>query len=265
MRARGEARRRQQQDRAEADRGQDGEAQGARGRYKSGEAPATERFFSVAVSFAEDAAAFARFARSEEMFVLITNMPRLEPSGGYACEGDDGDPKTGLGPRGLLSLYEGQAKIENLFRAMKGPMEADRVFLETPKRIEAMMMLVCVAVLRGRGQADPQERDRGLLHRHDGDDPGRRGREERVQDRGVPRGVVGVPRDDGAVAGLAVRLTPKNAFSEIIDFISRVCNVSLYDFSQDFACNCFRQRGKSALTGAPPSMGCEPKGKETKT
>jgi len=71
-----------------------------------------------------------QYRQREESFVLITNVPETEL--------DDGE---------VLRKYKSQGIVERSFSRLKRPMMADTLFLKTPKRIEALMSLVYVALL----------------------------------------------------------------------------------------------------------------------
>lgn len=70
------------------------------------------------------------FRQSEESFVLITNVPM-----------------DNLDSRNVLIRYKRQWKVERLFSQLKKPLMVDTIFLKLPERIEALMMLVYIALL----------------------------------------------------------------------------------------------------------------------
>ncbi len=71
-----------------------------------------------------------QFKRSEESFILITNVPHAE-----------------LSDRDILVKYKSQGVVERSFSRLKRPMMANTLFLKKPGRIEGLMALVYVALL----------------------------------------------------------------------------------------------------------------------
>ncbi len=68
--------------------------------------------------------------RKEGSFVLITNVPEEE-----------------LTDRDVLMKYKKQGIVERSFSRLKRPMMADTIFLKTPKRIEALLAFVYIALM----------------------------------------------------------------------------------------------------------------------
>ena len=68
--------------------------------------------------------------RKEESFVLITNVSADE-----------------LTDREVLMKYKTQGVVERSFSRLKSPMMVDTLFLKTPKRVEALMAIVYIALL----------------------------------------------------------------------------------------------------------------------
>lgn len=68
--------------------------------------------------------------RKEGSFVLITNVPEEE-----------------LTDREILIKYKKQGIVERSFSRLKRPMMADTIFLKTPKRIEALLAFVYIALM----------------------------------------------------------------------------------------------------------------------
>jgi len=68
--------------------------------------------------------------RKEGSFVLITNVPEEE-----------------LTDRDVLITYKKQGIVERSFSRLKRPMMADTIFLKTPKRIEALLAFVYIALM----------------------------------------------------------------------------------------------------------------------
>ena len=56
-------------------------------------------------------------------------------------------PETELNDGEVLRKYKSQGVVERSFSRLKRPMMADTLFLKTPKRIEALMSLVYIALL----------------------------------------------------------------------------------------------------------------------
>ena len=71
-----------------------------------------------------------QYKRSEESFVLITNVPHAE-----------------LSDRDILVKYKSQGVVERAFSRLKRPMMVNTLFLKKPDRVEGIMALVYVALL----------------------------------------------------------------------------------------------------------------------
>lgn len=71
-----------------------------------------------------------KFREKKETFALLTNH--------HESEMDD---------RSVLRHYKQQHIVENIFRTMKWSVMADRIYLNNPKRIDAMMMILYVSYL----------------------------------------------------------------------------------------------------------------------
>ena len=71
-----------------------------------------------------------QYRKSEESFVLITNVPHAE-----------------LSDRDILVKYKSQGIVERSFSRLKRPMMANTLFLKKPGRVEGLMALVYVALL----------------------------------------------------------------------------------------------------------------------
>ncbi len=71
-----------------------------------------------------------RFREKKETFPLLTNHTESE-----------------MDDRSLLRHYKQQHIVENIFRTMKWSVMADRIYLNNPKRIDAMMTLLYVSYL----------------------------------------------------------------------------------------------------------------------
>ena len=77
-----------------------------------------------------DEARIEALKQKEGSFVLITNVPEKE-----------------LTNREVLLKYKQQGIVERSFSRLKRPMMADTLFLKTPKRIEALLAFVYIALL----------------------------------------------------------------------------------------------------------------------
>jgi len=71
-----------------------------------------------------------QFKRSEESFVLITNVPQSE-----------------LSDRDVLRKYKSQYSVENSFCRLKRPMMVHSLFLKKPGRVEGLVSIVYIALL----------------------------------------------------------------------------------------------------------------------
>jgi transposase len=71
-----------------------------------------------------------QFKRSEESFVLITNVPQTE-----------------LSDRDVLRKYKRQFVVERSFSSLKRPMMVHTLFLKKPVRVKGLLSLVYVALL----------------------------------------------------------------------------------------------------------------------
>jgi transposase len=87
----------------------------------------------VVVSVIEDRAAIEKLREEAGCFVLLTNVPA--------------DRKSGLE---ILRLYKDQDGVERNFGFLKDPLVANDVFLKKPRRIEAMGLVLVVALLLWR-------------------------------------------------------------------------------------------------------------------
>ena len=70
-----------------------------------------------------------QFKRSEESFVLITNVPQTE-----------------LSDRDVLRKYKRQFIVERSFSSLKRPMMVHTLFLKKPVRVKGLLSLVYVAL-----------------------------------------------------------------------------------------------------------------------
>lgn len=81
----------------------------------------------------EDTAGVARLRELAGCFVLLSNVP-IEGEG--AMDG-----------RGLLKTYKGQYGVESDFAFLKDPLVVNDVFLKTPSRIDALGMVLIIALM----------------------------------------------------------------------------------------------------------------------
>lgn len=80
-----------------------------------------------------------RIAEDECTFVLVTNLPRAEK--------DADNARMGVTADGVRRLYDEEYVVERSFRFMKSGLGIDTVYLQTPERENAMMMLMGIATL----------------------------------------------------------------------------------------------------------------------
>lgn len=78
-------------------------------------------------------------AERESMTVLVTNLPR-------SCS-KRGSYRDGVTDEGVLELYNQEYKVEQSFRLMKSGIGMNSIYLQTPSRENAMMFVICIAVL----------------------------------------------------------------------------------------------------------------------
>ena len=86
--------------------------------------------WQVRFMIAENTAAIEAAQEQAQSFVVVTNIPVGE-----------------LDDRGLLWRYKKQHVIEAGFRWLRQPSMASTIFLKKPERIEALMMLIHVALM----------------------------------------------------------------------------------------------------------------------
>ena len=98
------------------------------GRRSAATKPTVTSVFTVKVSVAIDLDTYAEYLRNESSFVLISNV--LDADCAH-----------------LLKVYKGQHVVETSFRHFKGPSLASVIYLKSPKRIEALTMLLSLSLL----------------------------------------------------------------------------------------------------------------------
>ena len=78
-------------------------------------------------------------AERESTVVLVTNLPR-------SCS-DRGSYREGVTDERVLDIYNQEYKVEQSFRLMKSGIGMNSIYLQTPSRENAMMFVICIAVL----------------------------------------------------------------------------------------------------------------------
>ncbi|MCL1914052.1 MAG: IS1634 family transposase [Eubacteriaceae bacterium] len=124
----------------------------ARGRRKAGATPiSTTEKYTVKVNGIErgDSACLDSIER-ESCFVLVSNA-------------------VDIGSKELLQIYKGQQAVENSFRMLKEPQLASVIYLESPGRIEALLMVLSFSLLV---RAIVQLLLRRGLEKHEEESPG---------------------------------------------------------------------------------------------
>ena len=102
-----------------------------RGRPKKGEVPVYDTVYVPSVrDFRRNEAAIEAEKRRLSTFVLITNQKR------ELCPDPD-----------VLKTYKGQEAVETRFRLLKNPQFVDGFYLKTPERIEALGIVLVMAML----------------------------------------------------------------------------------------------------------------------
>jgi transposase len=92
--------------------------------------------FQVNWYIEENKSAIAQLENQTGCFVLLTNVPRT---------GQDG-----LDSLGVLKTYKGQYGVESDFAFLKDPLVVNDLFLKTPARIDALGMILVIALLVAR-------------------------------------------------------------------------------------------------------------------
>ena len=78
-------------------------------------------------------------AERESTVVLVTNLPR--------SSSDRGSYREGVTDEKVLEIYNQEYKVEQSFRLMKSGIGMNSIYLQTPSRENAMMFVICIAVL----------------------------------------------------------------------------------------------------------------------
>ena len=104
-----------------------------RGRPPKNVPAPTRTKYRVVWEVCENAAEVARMRELAGCFVLLSNVP---------IEGDDAMDGTGL-----LKIYKGQYGVESDFAFLKDPLIVNDIFLKTPSRIDALGMVLIIALM----------------------------------------------------------------------------------------------------------------------
>ena len=97
-------------------------------------APAPTRTrYKLVCELTEDTAAIQKLRELAGCFVLLTNVP---------IKGEQAIDSTGL-----LKTYKGQYGVESDFAFLKDPLVVNDVFLKTPSRIDALGMVLIIALM----------------------------------------------------------------------------------------------------------------------
>ncbi len=100
----------------------------------------------------EDSDKVNKLREASGCFVLLTNVPLPEQE------------DSGLDAAGILRTYKGQYGVENDFAFLKDPLVVNDLFLKTPHRIDALGMVLIVALMITRLM---QQHMRKYLHEND--------------------------------------------------------------------------------------------------
>jgi transposase len=106
------------------------------GRPPKNQPASTATRYSVTWTIEENKSAIAALINQAGCFVLITNVPQI---------GQDA-----LDSLGVLRTYKGQYGVENDFAFLKDPLVVNDLFLKTPARIDALGMVLVIALLVAR-------------------------------------------------------------------------------------------------------------------
>jgi len=104
-----------------------------RGRPPKNKPAPTNTRFTLSWQIVEDPAAVERERCLAGCFVLLSNVP---------LDGDDG-----MDGRKLLQTYKGQYGVESDFAFLKEPLIVNDIFLKKPSRIDALGMILIVALI----------------------------------------------------------------------------------------------------------------------
>lgn len=106
------------------------------GRPPKDQPAATVTRYRVSWTIEENKAAIDELINQAGCFVLLTNVPRTDLDG--------------LDSFGVLRTYKGQYGVENDFAFLKDPLVVNDLFLKTPARIDALGMILILALLIAR-------------------------------------------------------------------------------------------------------------------
>jgi len=99
---------------------------------KNAPAPTTTKY-ELEFTIAENAEGVANLRKLAGCFVLLTNVP-AEGEGALDCAA-------------LLKTYKGQYNVESDFAFLKDPLVVNDLFLKTPSRIDALGMVLIIALM----------------------------------------------------------------------------------------------------------------------
>lgn len=103
-----------------------------RGRRGKDTVPLEERtvYYVRQAGFSPDEERIIEFKRKKQTFILLTNVPRSD-----------------MDDKAVLKHYKQQHVVEHIFRTMKLSVMADRIYLNDPARIKALMAILYVSYL----------------------------------------------------------------------------------------------------------------------
>ena len=104
-----------------------------RGRPPRNAPESTRTRYRLAWEVTEDTAGVARLRELAGCFVLLSNVP---------VEGEGS-----INGAGLLKIYKGQYGVESDFAFLKDPLVVNDIFLKTPSRIDALGMVLIIALM----------------------------------------------------------------------------------------------------------------------
>ena len=117
----------------------------APGRPPKNGPPPTKIKYEVLREIDEDSAAVERLKAEAGCFALLSNVPKNdeEASADESASADE-DALTG---EELLKVYKGQYGVESGFAFLKDPLVVNDIFLKKPSRIDALGMILVIALL----------------------------------------------------------------------------------------------------------------------
>lgn len=103
------------------------------GRPSKSKPPATTVRYNLSWTITENQKEIERVRETAGCFVIITNVSKTGP-GSLDCEG-------------VLRTYKGQYSIESDFAFLKDPLVVNDLFIKTPSRIDALGMILIIALM----------------------------------------------------------------------------------------------------------------------